>query len=49
MTYAEMVAGLFFARKYRRLALQHGVFLTAKRMRKDGVPIQVALSVLLGA
>lgn len=43
---AEQSAGRWFCQKYRRLARESGVQQSARNMRKQGVPLDVALAVL---
>lgn len=43
---AKLVGEWFFA-KYRRQAAETGVARVAKNLRKQGVPIEVALAILV--
>ena len=40
--------GWYFFEKYRARARESGVFVVAKQLRKQGVPVEVARLILLG-
>lgn len=43
---ALIAVGAWFAAKYQQLAIQNGTYRAARRMRKDGVPFEVAHRIL---
>ena len=42
------LCGVWFLRKYRAQAREGGYFNAARNLRKQGVPLEVAMVVLLG-